>query len=592
MLDVAIRGATVVDGTGAPGRRSDIGIRNGRIVAIGVLEEDTRRTIEADGRVVCPGFIDVHTHYDAQLFWDPTFSPSPLHGVTTVIAGNCGISLAPIAPADEEFLARLLSRVEAIPLESLARGLTFGWETFPEFLDVVDGQALAVNVGFLVGHSALRRYVMGPRASSDAATDDDLVAMRVALDASLAAGGLGFSSSKALTQLDGDGRPTPPNFATDAEIVALAERCSAYSGTSLEFIPESAAYGFDDAGRDLRLMSAMSRAADRQVNWNTVLLRYPGKPDIQDLQLASADFDREAGATIVPMMIPHNFRVRTDFLESDVGFRSQPAFVPVFELPAEARLVALRNPELRAELRSTMENGTDWPSVTFRSALGSHIVSDVGSAEMQRCIGRSVEEIAVERGTSEFDTILDLAVEAGLEIGFARHLVPVATTEQRALRRRVLRDPRIVLGASDGGAHVLGVINAEYSTASFEELVRDEDVFTVEELVHELTDVPARLYGLTDRGRIEPGAWADLVIFDPETIATSPVSMRRDLPGGAARLFSSGVGIDAVLVAGEAVVHRGDYTDRRPGRVLRAGRDSATAPRSRLLRRPAAGMAP
>lgn len=583
MLDVAIRGAMVVDGTGRSGRRADIGVRDGRIVAIGTLEEDARRTIEADGRVVCPGFIDVHTHYDAQLFWDPTLSPSPLHGVTTVIAGNCGISLAPIASADQDFMSRLLSRVEAIPLESLAQGLAFEWETFPEFLDVVDAQALAVNVGFLVGHSALRRYVMGPRASSDAASGDDLNGMRQALDASLAAGGLGFSSSKALTQLDGDGRPTPPNFATDEEMVALAELCRAYPGTSLEFIPESAAYGFDDAGRDLNLLSAMSRAADRQVNWNTVLLRYPGKPDIQDLQLASADFDREAGATIVPMIIPHNFRVRTDFLESDVGFRSQPAFVPIFELPTEERLEALRRPEVRAELRSKMENGTDWPSVTFRSGLGGHIVCDVGPADMKRYIGRSVDEIAAERSASELDTILDLAVEAGLDIGFARHVVPVATEEQRALRRRVLRDPRVVLGASDGGAHVRGVVNVEYSTASFEELVRDEDIFTVEELVREFTDVPARLYGLTDRGRIEPGAWADLVIFDPETIATSPVSMKRDLPGGAARLFSSGVGIDVVLVAGEEVVRAGDFTDRRPGRVLRAGRDSVTTPRDQLL---------
>ena len=259
MLDVAIRGGTVVDGTGRPGLRADVGIANGRIVAIGGLADDAARTIDADGRVVCPGFVDVHTHYDAQLFWDPTFSPSPLHGVTTVIAGNCGISLAPIASDDEDFMARLLSRVEAIPLESLTQGLTFGWSTFPEFLDVVDGLDLAVNVGFLLGHSALRRYVMGEAASSDPASDDQLRRMCALLGEGLAGGALGFSSSKSATQLDGDGRPTPPNFASDDELITFATVTGEYPGTSLEFIPESAGYGFDDAGCDVALLSAMSR---------------------------------------------------------------------------------------------------------------------------------------------------------------------------------------------------------------------------------------------------------------------------------------------------------------------------------------------
>ncbi len=196
-----------------------------------------------------------------------------------------------------------------------------------------------------------------------------------------------------------------------------------------------------------------------------------------------------------------------------------------------------------------------------------------------------MSDIAAERNADVLDTIFDLAVEAGLDIGFARHTVPRMTTEERALRRRVLRDPRLVLGASDGGAHVRGVINAEYSTASFAELVRDDDVFTVEELVQEFTDIPARLYGLTDRGRIEAGAWADVVVFDPETMDTSPVSLKHDLPGGSTRLFSQGVGIDTVLVAGESVVQNGDFTESRPGHVLRSGRDSATPSRSELLQR-------
>ncbi|MCU1457239.1 MAG: aminoacylase [Actinomycetia bacterium] len=585
MLDVAIRGAMVVDGTGRPARRADIGVRDGRIVAIGTVDEDADRTIDADGHVACPGFVDVHTHYDAQLFWDPTFSPSPLHGVTTVIAGNCGISLAPVAPDDEDFLVRLLSRVEAIPLESLSLGVKFEWGSFPEFLDAVDHQDLAINVGFMVGHSALRRFAMGAAASSDPASAEQLRTMREALSEALAAGGFGFSSSTARTQLDGDGRPTPPTYATDAEMIAMARECGRHPGTSLEFIPESAAYGFDAEGRDLALMSAMSRAARRHVNWNTVLLRYPGKPDIQDLQLGSAEVGRSEGAAIVPMMVPHNFRVRTDFLDSDTGFRSQPGFARLFELDPGSRHAALQEPRMRAELLANFEAATDWPTTVFRDALGELLVSDATAPEMQRFVGRSVADIAGERRAGRLETVFDLAVESQLEIGFTRYLVPVATGEQRALRRRVLRDPRLVLGASDGGAHVRGVVNVEYSTASFAELVRDDDVFTLEELVQELTDVPARLYGLTDRGRIELGTWADIVIFDPETIAPSAVSMKRDLPGGSARLFTSGRGIDAVLVAGQEVVRDGAVTDRRPGRLLRSGRDSATTPRNRLLSR-------
>ncbi len=332
-------------------------------------------------------------------------------------------------------------------------------------------------------------------------------------------------------------------------------------------------------------MSAMSKAARRHLNWNTVLLNFPGKPDIQDLQLESADFARAHGGTIVPMIIPHNFRVRTDFAESDVGFRTQPGFAELFDLPQSERIATMQRPEVREKLLRSLDDSSAWPTVVFREGLGDYIISDAGPEDMQRYVGRTVVDIANERRTSVLAAILDLAIEAKLDIGFTRHVARVDTAEQRALRRRVLRDPRLVLGASDGGAHVRGVVNVEYSTASFAELVREDDVFTVEELVQEFTDIPARLYGLTDRGRIERGAWADIVVFDPETIAPSQVNLKRDLPGGAPRLFSSGIGIDAVLVAGETVVSDGTFTARRPGRLLRSGRDAITPPRHRLLRR-------
>jgi len=583
VLDMVIRGGAVVDGTGAPAVAADVGIRDGRITEIGPITEGARRVVDAEGRVVCPGFIDVHTHYDAQLLWDPTVSPSPLHGVTSVVAGNCGLSLAPVRPEDEDFLVRMLSRVEAIPLDCLQLGVSFRWRTFAEFMDVVEESGVAVNVGFLAGHSAIRRAAMGPDASCAPASSDQLAEMRALLDDALAAGALGFSSSTSTTQRDGDGLPTPPNFATPDELISLAEVCRHHPGTSLEFIPSTAARGFDAA--ELELMGRMSALGRRPLNWNTVLVNYPAIPDIHDRQLASSDVGRSLGGCVVPMIVPHNFRVRTDFLDSDVGFRPIAALNDLFRLDVDSRIRAMADPDVRARLLQALAVLPAGSAAMFRDALGDHLVSDTGADALRPLVGRGITEIAAERSTSILDTMFDLAVEARLDIGFVRHTLPSRDPERQALRARVLRDPRLVLGASDGGAHLRGVVNVEYTTASFAELVRADPVFTIEELVQELTDVPARLYGMIDRGRLAAGAWADVLVFDPATIRSSPVSLVRDLPGGAGRLFSSGVGIDHVFVNGSEIVAGGTFTGALPGRVLRSGRDTTTMNPDWLVRR-------
>jgi N-acyl-D-aspartate/D-glutamate deacylase len=543
-------------------------------VSIGATPDGARNVIDATGLVVCPGFIDVHTHYDAQVLWDPTLSPSPLHGVTTVVAGNCGISLAPVDASTAEFLVGLLSRVEAIPLVALEAGLEFRWETFADYLTAVEQCAPAVNIGFLAGHSALRRSIMGAAASERAATADELARMRAGLADALSAGAMGFSSATAATHRDGSGVPTPPTFATNEELIALAGVCRDFPGTSVEFIPASAAYGF--VAEEYGLLTDMAAAAGRPLNWNTVLLDYPAIPDIHERQLASADVAAAVGEVVVPMMIPHNFRVRTDFLESDVGFRSLPEFEGLFELAPDARVKALADPDVRRRLHESLDHAPIGATAMFSASLDEQIVSDSSAPELQSVVGRPVAELAKEREQSVLDVMLDLAVTSQLDVGFVRHLVPTATPEQRAKRARVLRDPRVVLGASDGGAHVRGVVNVEYSTASFDELVRTEPVFTVEELVHEFTDVPARLYGLVDRGRIREGFHADITVFDPDRIASSPVHLARDLPGGATRLLSHGLGIESVIVAGEEIVHEGAFTERRSGHVLRRGIDSVS----------------
>ncbi|MGA8371135.1 MAG: amidohydrolase family protein [Acidimicrobiales bacterium] len=574
MYEVLISGGTVVDGSGRPGFEADVALSGGRIAAIGEDLGPARTVLDATGLIVCPGFIDVHTHYDAQVLWDPTLSPSPLHGVTTVVAGNCGISLAPLDRSTSDFLVGLLSRVEAIPLEALEAGLEFRWETFAQYLAQVRGCAPAINIGFLAGHSAIRRLVMGPAASERPASESEVSAMADRLGEAIAAGAMGFSSATASTHRDGSGVPTPPTFADRRELVALAAVCGNFPGTSVEFIPESAAYGFTD--EDYGLLTAMSVASGRAVNWNTVLLDYPAIPDIHQRQLESADVAAAAGGVVVPMMIPHNFRVRTDFAESDVGFRSLPAFEGLFDLTPPDRLRALSDPTVRRHLHESLAHAPLGSTAMFRDALADHVVSDSGAPALQGVVGRPVAELAHERGQSVLDVMMDLAVTSELDVGFVRHLVPTATAEQRATRAQVLRDPRVVLGASDGGAHVRGVVNVEYTTASFAELVRTTPVFRSEELVHEFTEVPARLYGLVDRGRLQPGFHADIVLFDPDRIGASPVALANDLPGGATRLVSRGEGIESVLVAGVVVVHTGQYPGRRPGRVLHSGTDSVS----------------
>ncbi|HSS09918.1 MAG TPA: amidohydrolase family protein [Acidimicrobiales bacterium] len=580
MLDLVITGGTVVDGTGRPGRQADVGISDGRIASIGNEPAPARRVVDASGLVVCPGFIDVHTHYDAQVMWDPTISPSALHGVTTVIAGNCGITLAPMGGQDASFLTGLLSRVEAIPLDALEQGLDVRWRSFGEYLNAVASQSPAINIGFLAGHSTIRRHVMGGEASERTASPAETEQLSQQLAEALSAGAMGFSSATAATHRDGAGLPTPPAFAANQELIALAAVCRDFPGTSVEFIPESSAYGFTED--EYQLLTAMSLAAQRPVNWNTVLLNYPAIPDIHERQLASADKAEAVGGFVVPMIIPHNFRVRTDFLESDVGFRSVPGFEELFDLPPAERLRAIADPSVRARLHHSLEKAPVGTPAMFRDSLADHVVSDSDSDKVQALVGQSVAKLASDSGATPLDVMLDLAAASDLDVGFVRHLVPVATAEERALRAKVLRDPRVVLGASDGGAHVRGVVNVEYSTASFAELVRDEPVFTLEELVQEFTDIPAQLYGLVDRGQLREGAHADIVIFDPGRIGASAVRIIRDLPGGAARLFSRGLGIESVLVAGTEIVCDGGYTGAQPGRVLRAGTESQSPARLHL----------
>jgi N-acyl-D-aspartate/D-glutamate deacylase len=565
MLDTIIRGGTLVDGTGAPGRHADVGIGDGRIVAIGDVDEKAAKTIDADGKVVAPGFVDIHTHYDAQVFWDQTLSPSPLHGVTTVVGGNCGFTIAPLEPEHGEYLMRMLARVEGMPIGALQEGVPWNWRSFGEYLDLIDG-TLAPNAGFLVGHSTIRRVVMGERATKGAATADDLAAMSALLDASLASGGMGFSSSWARTHNDAAGDMVPSRHAGEDELVALCSVVKQHAGTTLEFIPCVGL--FEDFAAEV--MARMSAAADRPVNWN-VLFVGKNSEAMTDHNLAASDYAAAHGGRVLALTVPFAPSPRICF---DNGFLLDT--IPGWEKP-----MALPHDEKKAMLASTdgrkmLREAALQPSTGFQVANWAiYVINETFAPESKQWEGKRVSDIAKERGVDEFDALCDIVVADDLMTGFGFPVRP-DDDETWEARIKVWRDGRTVIGASDAGAHLDFLATFNYSTVLLGQPVRERGLMPIEEAVRLLTDVPARLYGLKERGRLAEGWHADVVVIDPETVGAQPVRMRFDLPTGAPRLYGGADGIDHVLVNGTEIVDHGEFTEARPGTLLRSGRDTET----------------
>jgi len=563
MLDVKIAGGSVVDGTGTERRRADVGIKDGRVVQIGDVDESATRTIDATGLIVAPGFVDIHTHYDAQAFWDPALTPSPLHGVTTIVGGNCGFTIAPLADTEADYLMRMLSRVEGMPLESLAAGVPWDWRTFGEYLDRLDG-TLAVNAGFLVGHSALRRVAMGDR-SHEPATDDDVAAMTRTLGESLAAGGLGFSSSHAPTHNDGDGEPVPSRAATRDELITLCGVVRDHPGTTLEFIPTVGPFSDDHVA----LMAAMSASADRPLNWNVLVVG--AGSDTYLAQLEASDRAAEQGGRVLALTVPAVMQLHLNF-RSGFLFDALPGWGPTMALPDEEKIRALTDPEVRKRLREAAESDTGLFSAMLR--WDRLRISETFAPENKVFAGRTVAEVAAEQGAEPFDALLDIVVTDDLRTV----LTPPARgddPESWRLRSEAWRDPRVVVGASDAGAHLDMLATFSYST-SLLAASRTYQLLPLEEAVHLLTDVQARLYGIRDRGRIAEGWHADLVVFDEDRVAPGPVHTRHALPAGAGRLYAEAEGIEHVLVNGTEIATGGVLTGDRPGTLLRSGRDTET----------------
>jgi len=565
MQDMIIRGGTVVDGTGAPGRIADVAVSDGRITAIGPVDDTATRTIDARGKVVAPGFVDIHTHYDAQVFWDTTLSPSPLHGVTTVIGGNCGFTIAPLGPEHGDYLMRMLARVEGMPLAALAEGVPWDWESFGDYLDRIDG-TLAPNAGFLVGHSTIRRVTMGDRATKGEASADDIAAMRELLAASLAAGGLGFSSSWARTHNDAAGDMVPSRHASVDEILALCDVVKDHPGTTLEFIP--CVGMFEDFAPDL--LTRMSLAANRPINWN-VLFAGKGSEPITEHNLAASDYAAEHGARVVALTVPFAPSPRICF-ESGFLLDTIPGWEKPMALPHDEKKAMLASPDGRNVLREAALQPTSGFKVSNWSI---YVINETFAPENKQWEGKSVAAIAKERGVDEFDALCDIVVADDLMTGFG---FPIGADDDETwqIRMKVWRDGRAVVGASDAGAHLDFLASFNYATVLLGGPVRERGLMPIEEAVNLLTDVPARLYGLSERGRLQPGWHADVVVIDPETVGSQEVRMRFDLPTGAPRLYSGANGIDHVIVNGTEIVDHGEFTEARPGTLLRSGRDTET----------------
>ncbi|MBA3280610.1 MAG: amidohydrolase family protein, partial [Acidimicrobiia bacterium] len=465
MLDQLIQGGTVVDGTGAPARRADIGIRDGRIVAIGEITEDSADVIDATGLLVIPGVIDPHTHYDAQLFWDAGASPSNVHGVTTVIGGNCGFTLAPLRATDAAYTREMMASVEGMSVAALEAGVPWNWESFGDYLDQLEGN-VGVNAAFLVGHCALRRYVMGADAVGAEASPGQLDEMKRVLAESLDAGGLGFSTTLSRTHTDGDGQPVASRWSTTDELLALCAVVSEHEGTTLEAMTDGCLDRFSDD--EIELFVSMSAAARRPLNWNVMPVdsREPGRVP---RQLSAADVAAERGGRIVALTLPVQVPMNMSFL-NHCGLFLIPGWGEILRLPVPERMARLTEPETQAYL---LERAGSPEAGVFRrlADFENYIIGDTYSAANEGLKGRRVGDVAAERGQEAFATLVDVVVADDL----ATVLWPIPPDGDDAsweLRRQVWADDRAMLGGSDAGAHLDRMCGAPFPTRFLGDTIR------------------------------------------------------------------------------------------------------------------------
>ena len=574
MFDAVITGGTLIDGTGEAARQADIAISGQRIAAIaepGTLKSQAHEQINADGLIVCPGFIDPHTHYDAQIFWDPWATPSNLFGVTTAVGGNCGFSLAPLdSDTDAEYLKKMMVKVEGMSLDALETGVPWNWHTFADYLHAVESRGVGVNIAFMVGHCALRRAVMKEDAVGHIANDDQIALMRGLLAESLAAGGLGFSTGRSYTHDDWDGNPVPSRWASEAEVLELCRETGTHEGTTLEWVADGCMKGFSDS--EVALMTNMSVEADRPINWN-VLTIDSARPDDYRNQITACERAAADGATVVALTMPILVGMNMS-LGTFCALHMLPGWGDIFGLKLRERIAKLKD-------RSTLiglENDATRPEAGVFSRLTGwtdYVIGDTYSPKNEGLKGRRIGDIARERGQRDFFCLVDICIQDDL-----RTVLWPAPTDNDAeswrLRANAWQHPAVMIGGSDAGAHLDRMAGSCYPTAWIDDCLHGRQLTSVEDAVRHLTDAPAQLFGLRDRGRIAEGYFADIVIFDPDEVGATSPELVDDLPAGAKRLWSEATGVRRVMVNGTTTVVDGTANGTKPGTVLRSGRDTYT----------------
>jgi N-acyl-D-amino-acid deacylase len=565
--DLVIRNGFVVDGSGLPQRKTDVGIKDGRIAAVGHLGDiEAAEEIDAEGLVVAPGIIDAHTHYDPQLTFEPYATSSCYHGVTTVVAGNCGFSLAPCKEGDRDFVTRLFAKVEGMSPVALG-GVSWDFETFPEFLVRREG-GLGVNLACYVGHSSLRRWVMGDEASGREATDDEVEQMRLLLREALDAGAAGFSSSHSPTQLDGDDRPVPSRLASRAELLTLVTETGRTNAGSISYLPKSAVGGLDAEDKQLLIDLALASRLPIVIQGLGGKSKVDAPTDWPDAK-AFLDEARAQGAAVYSLLRSQPFDRPFTLAAGTSLYDGVPAWRELLVLPVEEKLTRLRDDSVRAELRQAVDNpntdpakGSTLPPPKWEVV----VVSRVGKPENEKYLRRSIADVAAEQGVAPADAMLDLALSEDLQVEFRWSsenpgwIDAVADTQH---------DPHLIIGVSDGGAHLDRDDGSEWSTYFLRSWVLDRKVWTLEEGIRQITQIPAGLCGFGDRGLLHQGYWADVMIFDPETIALDTKGPVADFPGGEARFSARPKGVHYTIVNGTVIVRDGELTGALPGRVLK-----------------------
>jgi N-acyl-D-amino-acid deacylase len=551
--DLIIRNGTVIDGTGGPRRRADVAVDQGRIAEIGPVKASAKRVIDASDLIVSPGFVDPHTHYDAQICWDPLISCSSWHGITTVVMGNCGVGIAPCKPAVREVATWDLVNVEAIPFEVLNRGITWEWESFPEYMHAAAKRPKAINLGFLAPLTPFRHFVIGEESTERAATPEETARIKALLKEAVAAGAFGFSTTNIMQHIGYQGRPLACRLASNDELRAYCNALRELGKGAIEIALTRTPSVMSE--EEYALLDLLLTESARPVTWLALMKRYD-LPDSyhETFERAAPLIKRGALPQISNLRLVNELDLRTPFM-----LASFPSWMKAFNQPLEVQKKLYGDADFRAAFRNDLKT----PRV-FHGIWSLLWVKDTVSPQLKPLEGRTVEEIARERGKDGLDTFLDLALEDDLRLVYtlARFDVP----------EDLLDDPRTMIGLSDGGAHVDMLCDAGYCTELLGTAVREKQLLSLEHAIKRLTSEPAAFFGIRDRGRLAVGTAADLAIFDFNTVGSSaehPES-RHDLPGGGRRLVVPAHGVNYTIVNGEILYENQRHTGALPGQVLRS----------------------